>query len=353
MTSSRVDESRRSGWELEELQLLSALGFSRDSALMNEPKLLIDSAFLAALQREFTDELGAEGARRAFFHIGAIHGLRDAHRISDTRPGQDGQLPPVGCSPLAMNLGAETSTDGLLEVGGAWPDQFEAAARLSNLGASRHPTCALSAGYTSGWLSGTLGRNVVAVEKTCLAAGDECCSFVAQDEASWRDGPEDYDRRRLSLSQLRAVASEVADNGDSVHQHESAASLIAAVPSQLDPDEPAVHLWGPVMVMPFTGPEASHHAIEMMSEDEAMRAVRVVVLDLCGAALDDGFGTAALESLVEEIQSRGAEVIVTGLSSLSQRGVEELQANLLLSRKDLPEAIAYAFQIAEIQRHLL
>ena len=353
MPSSRVNEPTPSGWELEDLQLLSALGFGPNSALMNEPKLLIDSPFLTALQREFFDELGDEEAGRTFFHIGAIHGLRDAHRISDTQPERDGRLPRVGYAPLAMDLGAQTTRDGLLEVRGAWPDHFEADARLANLGASPHSTCSLSAGYTSGWLSGTLARDMVAVETTCLAAGDECCSFVAREEVNWREGAENCDTSRLSLATLRAVAFEVADSSDPTHQHESVSSLIAAVPSQLDPGEPAVHLWGPEMVLPFSAPEASRHAIEMMSQDEAMRAVRVVVLDLCGAVLDEDFDTATLENLIEEIQSKGTEVILTGLSPASKLDVEELQVKLLLSRKDLPEAIAYAFQIAEVQRHLL
>ncbi|MEE2673303.1 MAG: V4R domain-containing protein [Myxococcota bacterium] len=339
--------------KLEELQLLSALGFGLDSTLMNEPKLLIDSAFLAGLQREFFDELGGEGAARAFFHIGAIHGLRDARRIDDSQPERDGLVPMVGYSPLVMDLGAQTARDGLIEVAGGWPDHFEANARLSKLGASEHPSCSLSTGYTSGWLSGSLGRDVVAVETTCRAAGDARCSFVARDQTSGSEGSEAHDSDRLSLGTLRAVAYEASGNCETVHPHESAASLIAEVPGLLNPEDPAVHLWGPVMVMPFAGPEASHHAIELMSQDEAMRAVRVVVLDLCGAVLDEGFDTAALESLLEKIQSQDAEVILSGISPLSEHSLEGLCASPLLCRKDLPQAIAYAFQIAEAQRHLL
>ena len=78
------------GWGLEELQVLAALGFGPDSALMSEPKLFVDCAFLAALQDELHCELGAEEAERAFFHIGLIHGLRDAARISKAEPGLDG-----------------------------------------------------------------------------------------------------------------------------------------------------------------------------------------------------------------------------------------------------------------------
>lgn len=353
MPSSKVDESSPSGWGLEELQVLAALGFGPDSVLMNEPKVFVDAPFLAALQRELFDELGAEEADRTLFHIGMIHGLRDASRISSAQPNQEGLPATVECPPLAMRFGAQKSDDGRLEVGGAWPDHFEAEARLSKLGVSSHPSCTLSAGYTSGWLSGTLDRDVVAVESTCRVAGGECCSFLAREEETWRDGSAEYDSRRLSVSALRAVACESDSGGGGVHHHESSSTLVAALPSQLDPEDPAIHIWGPVMVMPFTGPDTALHTIEMLSQDEATRGVRVVVLDLCGTVLDEGFGAAALEHLIEEVQSWGAEVILTGISPLAEEGIAELQANLLLSRKDLPEAIAYAFQIAEAQRHLL
>jgi hypothetical protein len=69
--------------------------------------------------------------------------------------------------------------------------------------------------------------------------------------------------------------------------------------------------------------------------------------------LDDGLGAAALERVVGEIQSWNAEVILTGVSPLSEETVAELQASHMLTRKDLAEAVAYAFQIADAQRRLL
>ena len=107
------------------------------------------------------------------------------------------------------------------------------------------------------------------------------------------------------------------------------------------------------MVMPFAGPEAALQTIELLGREAPTHQVRVVVLDLCGLVVDEGFGAAALESVVAAVQDWGAEVILTGISPLSEAAVADLQASLLLSRKDLPEAIAYAFQIAEAQRHLL
>ena len=344
MPSSKAEVSRE-GWGLEELHLLTALGFGPDSVLMSEPKLFVDLPFLAALQRELVEELGLEDAERTLFHIGAIHGLRDAARIGDALPGP-GRV--VECPPLSMRFAAQSADEGELEMAGGWPDHFEAEAHLSKLGPSDAPSCALSCGYTSGWLSGTLGRDVVAVEHTCRAAGDPACSFVASDEGTAVLAG----RRRLPMESLRAVASEVRPSGIQP-AYPPHPALVESLPDQLDPDDPAVHIWGPVMVMPFTGPETALHTVEMLSRDDATRGVRVVVLDLCGELLDEGFGAAAVEGVIEQVQSWGAEVILTGIAPFSEEVVAELQANLLLSRKELPEAIAYAFQIAEAQRHLL
>ena len=44
------------------------------------------------------------------------------------------------------------------------------------------------------------------------------------------------------------------------------------------------------------------------------------------------------------------EPLLTGISPLSERAVGDLERTHLVIRKDLPEAIASAFQIAEAQR---
>jgi hypothetical protein len=46
----------------------------------------------------------------------------------------------------------------------------------------------------------------------------------------------------------------------------------------------------------------------------------------------------------------GAEPILTGISPLSEPVVADLEKTHLVMRKDLPAAIAAAFQIAEAQR---
>jgi len=78
-----------------------------------------------------------------------------------------------------------------------------------------------------------------------------------------------------------------------------------------------------------------------------------VVLDLRNTILDEGFAAATLEQIVEHTLAWGAEAILTNVTPLSEAIVSDLETAHLLVRKDLPEAIAAAFQISEAQKHLI
>ena len=78
--------------------------------------------------------------------------------------------------------------------------------------------------------------------------------------------------------------------------------------------------------------------------------MRVVVVDLAGAIIDEGFGAAALEQVLDSVEATGAEPILTGISPLSEAAVADIERAHLVIRKDLPDAIATAFQIAEALR---
>jgi hypothetical protein len=339
---------------MEELEMLAALGLGPDSPLMTGPKLFMSTEFLAALQVEMEDELGRSDAHIALFQIGLLHGLQQARRIVDSQDTAPGRRPLVESPSLAMRFGPIESDAGALRVAGCWPDRHEAQAHLAKLGRSVHPACSLSAGYTSGWLSGTLDLDILALECSCATAGADHCTFVAREVEAWCD---DGDERAVELLQRVPIASLRAstrvDQRPAPRGPAAFASPLESMPMDLDPDDPAVHVWGPVMVMPLTEIEMALETIETLGRDPGMRSVRVVVLDLGGAVIDEGFGAAGLERLIEEVEAWGAETILTGISPLSETVVAELQASHLLSRKDLPEAIAYAFQIAEAQRYLL
>jgi hypothetical protein len=320
---------------------------------MNDPKLFVDRLFLAALLLQFEQELGGAGAADALFQIGLLHGLRDADRVLrgeflPARPGQDTFVASsaAASTPLAMRLGARQSEgeSRAIAIPGVWPECYEADARLSRLGPATGPGCALSAGYTSGWLSGTLDADILVLEEHCLAAGDSDCTFIAREVEGWRQTG-DFRAARLAGSVDFALFRDVARarSGPLPAFQELDEAL------QLDTSEPVVHVWGPVMVMPYGDADEALHAIDMLTRDPGTEDVSVVVVDLRNAVVDEGLGASVLEQVVDIIGSWGAEAILAGVNPLCEAAVASVEAQHLLMRKDLPEAIAFAFQIAEAQ----
>ncbi len=114
-----------------------------------------------------------------------------------------------------------------------------------------------------------------------------------------------------------------------------------------------MHLWGPVMVLPFTTLDEALGTVEMLGRDPGISEIRAVVIDLREQPLDEGFGAAALEQVLETIESWSAQGLITGVSPHAEAAIAGLEASHLILRKDLPEAIATAFQIADVQRHRL
>jgi hypothetical protein len=226
-----------------------------------------------------------------------------------------------------------------LEVRGLWPEGREA--RAGGLEAVGSPGCVASVGYTSGWLSGLLGIDLLAVETACRARGAHACRFLARPLPDWQAGDDPAARRWLAALPYPALRAALAGL--------EAPGWPGAAPA-FDPESPAVHVWGPVMVLPFAGADETLHAVELIGLDPGARDVAVVVLDLTGTLLDEGFGALALERVLDAIRSWGAETVLAGVSPLSEPVVAGLEQPHLVVRKDLHEAIATAFRIAEASR---
>lgn len=326
-----------------------ALAFDPDWELAHELRMLLDARFLGALHADLREQLGPDPAASTLFQLGFLHGLRDAARaLREESPGHAGDRAGVPSAPrLAMDLapaedgGVACST----ALRGGWPEQHEAVARVARLGASAEPACHLSAGYTSGWLSGVLERDVLAFEVACAARGEDACRFEVQEASVWSRQVECAQRERaraFPFSPLRIlVAREI----------EADAAVSAA--SSYDSETAAIHVWGPVMILPFAGVEESMEAVALIGRDPEVRQVSVVLLDLADAILDEAWGAMALERMLEAIEGWGAEAILTGVSPLSERVVADLEREHLIVRKDLPDAIAFAFQVAATQGRVL
>lgn len=328
------------------VELAQGLSFDPESVLVNDPGLLLDAGFLASLHAELEEDLGADGAPVALLQIGLLHGLRDAARVVGPALAGASSL-PAPAPPLAIRFRSNPDAEprGALELHGTWPERAEASARLSSRGVSRSQgACWLSAGYTSGWLSGLFEADILALETGCSASGAETCRFVAREIQAWRACGAPEAAPLLEVLPFAAFRQLVAS------QQPQADGRGASV--SVDPQEAAVHIWGPVMVIPFSGADEAMLALELIGRDPGAAEVSVVVIDLTGVVLDEAFGAAALERILERVEAWGIEALFAGVSPLSEPVVRDLSRQPLLAEKDLHAAIAAAFQIAEAQRTL-
>lgn len=331
-----------------EASMLPHLGLGPDSVLMNDPKLFVDGRFLASLIRELESELGIEGAAAALFEVGAVHGLRDAERLLGgpwIDEGLRSPLPRSSATALKMDLAVPRIDADRIELQGGWPDCHEAQARLSRLGPATRPSCWLSAGYTAGWLSATHETDVLVQEVACAAAGADACSFHVLDRASFA--------ARYGESACRPIPYAAPAPAPPAPPTQGRSPRPAPSCEMSESDGDAVHVWGPVMVLPVHDADEGLRTVQMLERDPSLSQVRVVIVDLRGRILSDELEAVALEQLLGTIGSWGAEAILAGVAPLSEPLVADLAAAHLVTRKDLPDAIATAFQIAEAQRHVL
>jgi len=322
-----------------------SLGIDPEAVLVRESGLLLGPHFMGALHAELQSELGSVASALILMQIGFLHGLRDATQVMSESVGPAVQAAVSRVAPLALCFRSNPAAKprGAIEMYGCWPEAHEAAARAHALDPDHGRDCAISSGYTSGWLSGMLDANLLALETTCVTRGADACRFVAREADVWRTS-----QHSRALSALAALPFDALRAAVSLYAKNDANDPAR---QGIDPDEAAVHIWGPVMVIPYSGPEEAMLAVELIGRDPGAAAVSVIVIDLTGAVIDEAFGAAALERIVENIETRGAEAVFAGVSPLSEPVVADLARAPLLIEKDLNEAIVAAFRIAESQRH--
>lgn len=323
---------------------LAALGLDLADTLREEPRFLSDATFIGAVHAELHERLGAGDARAALLQLGFLHGLRDALALVTRGLRGAGSARPAGPR-IALALKSAARTQGEA-VRGAFRDALEARAVSEVSGAQARACCALSSGYASGWLSGLFDTDLFVRERACCAAGASRCEFEARTPEDWAaaDDADGDDLARLPFSPLR----------DLVARHLAAQPEASeSAKSSFEEGTPVTHVWGPVMVIPYAGADETIQGLDLIRRDAGAREVRVVVVDLAGAIIDESFGALELERVLEAIERLGAEPVLTGIAPLSERAVSELEVTHLVVRKDLAAAIAAAFQIADAMKRAI
>lgn len=323
----------------------TGLASGLDDALLRDARFVADPRLLAALHGELRRRLGDGEATAALLQAGCYHGLRDALSVArDLSPRSRRTDGPAACgAPLVPFQVASSVDEHGDRLAGHWPHGTEAGAVLIACGRADEPACLVSAGYTSGWLSALRDTEMLAVERRCSVAGRGACHFEARDVPAWRALADPSALALLAMLPFPALhAAALRDLPPAADERKGA----------FDSESAAVHVWGPVMVVPYAG-EDTAVTIEAVARDPGAAGVSVVVIDLNGAVVDDGFDAVTLERVVGAIHGWGAEAVFSGLSPLSQRVVSGLAGDPIVVPKDLHDAIAAAFRIAESQRRAL
>lgn len=298
-------------------------------------------AELARLRRNAFESVGRPYADGILYGIGLAQGMLDGLRVARTF------VAPVGGAPRHAGAGLPL----LVEPGRPRADGgFRALLRGSvevelhareDAGADA-PICHVSAGYSAGWYSALFGGHLLVRETRCAAQGAPACEFDARPVERWLAARDawaadllaylDFDAMRAAAEKKLAETEDATEGG-----------MLGA----FDPLSPAVHVWGPVMVLPYSGAGDSIEAIETILADVGPDALRVVVLDLTGARMD-ALESAGVLRVLATLEALKLEAVVAGIADPGAadwltRARPDAPA---LRARDVTEAIALAFQLA-------
>lgn len=320
------------------------LGLETDAALCADPRLLGDLRRLGDLHARLALRVGEAEADAALLQGGFLQGLRDAlHHVRAGLAGGPGPAPLVALAGPRIAFELRPRGPSGVDADGVWRGCAEAEGHVATCGRRGRPVCFTTAGYTSGWLSGLLDEDLIAVEVACAACGAPACRFRVRRASAWACSTHPLGRTlatALDFAGLRgALGAEPEEEEPQSAEH-------------VDPELPVVHVWGPVMVVPYSGASASISALDLIEHEDLARDVSVVVLDLSGSYVDTGIGALGLERVVDAIERHGADAVLAGVSRASEAGVAALERRHLTLRRELSLAIAAAFQIAGAQRRV-
>lgn len=313
-----------------------------DAELGGEPADAFDDPeALESLRANAFESVGAPFAEGILYGIGLAEGLFDALRVERRFAGPLGGAPRhagpgLGLLFPARGLTRERTFTGTLHL------SVEAQVHGRRYGRSEQPICHVSAGYCAGWYSALLGEFVLVRETACAGSGAPACHFDARPLPHWTAANSPWAAgllKYLDFEAMRESAQKrLISSGDSAE-----GEMLGA----FDPLSPAVHVWGPVMVLPYSGAGDSIAALETIASDLGAGAIRVVVLDVTGARVD-GVEAMGLVRVLDELVTRGMETVIVGVSpEASARylaGPERLSQPLRAA--DVSEGIRLAFQLA-------
>ena len=179
------------------LHLAELLDFRPDQGIirLHEQRVVILSAAAMGLMRkELVDTLGPEAARRVLLRFGFADGYHDAVNLR-ARSTWANPLDGLRSGPMLHRLEGIVRADvrrveydeesGRFEEEVTWHDSYEAEQHVHHYGKSASPVCWSLVGYSSGFASACLAKEIYFRETACAAEGHRHCSAIGRDVNGW------------------------------------------------------------------------------------------------------------------------------------------------------------------------
>jgi DNA-binding NtrC family response regulator/predicted hydrocarbon binding protein len=197
MDRTMKDSARADARSLQTLHLAELLDFRPDQGIirLHEQRVVILSAAAMGLMRkELVDTLGQEAARRVLLRFGFADGYHDAVNLR-ARSNWASPLEGLYSGAMLHTLEGIVRADvqqaeydeesGRFEEEVTWHDSYEAEQHVHHYGRSPTPVCWSLVGYSSGFVSACLGKEIYFRETACAGQGERHCSAIGRDVNSW------------------------------------------------------------------------------------------------------------------------------------------------------------------------
>jgi len=239
----------------EDLRLEEILEFSEGCVSLQGRRLVIrDLHALAQFHGDLLNMLGLETARRILMRFGYFWGQADAaamRRVFEWENLREWLL----AGPRLLGLqGAARAVVTRMDLDEEarrfdcevrWFDSGEAEEILALEIPSREPVCWILDGYSSGFATFCLGRNVYFVERECRALGAPVCVSEGRDEESWGERAREIARG----FQADDVKGKVERLSRALREKTRELARQRAMPTR--PDTQSRHFWAEIRSAPF------------------------------------------------------------------------------------------------------
>ncbi|MFQ5514260.1 MAG: V4R domain-containing protein [Myxococcota bacterium] len=310
--------------------------------------ILAEPAELDRLRREAFESVGPEASLGLLYGIGFSEGVFEALRLLEDGERSLPEVPLAAAPPLVFRPESDDATEALV---GSLTCSREAALHQRRYGASQTPVCMVSAGFAAGWYSTLRGEILLVRETCCRASGAPRCTFEARRPACWQKRDATWLQDLLSYLDFNALHAQAEERLEAIDANAPHPRLEGEMMGQFDALSPAAHVWGPVMILPYSGCEDGLLTIGAVQEDVGSERLRVIVIDTTGARIN-AVEAIGLARLLNALDDRNLEAVLVGVDQSGLRHFSTLRRTLrfpILAR-DISAGITLGFQIAQEAR---